>query len=98
MSWPRRNVTLSQPPASTGLTGRSAQCGNCVPTSRDTSPAVISALRTTGLSQPAEPGSHRFTCHVPGTAGHARLRDGEARADGHVREVGTATSDPDAEK
>ena len=52
---PRRNVALSQPSASTGRTGRPAHCGNCEPTSRDTRSAVISALRTSRLSQP--PGS-----------------------------------------
>src|SRR5215469_13679632 len=68
MSWPRRNVALSQPPASTGLTGKPAHWGNCASTSRDTSPAVISAFRTTGLSQSTETRSYRFTAGLHGIA------------------------------
>src|SRR6266542_4921444 len=43
-----RKVVLSQPSSSTGATGRSAQCGNCAASKRETSAGVMSALFMSG--------------------------------------------------
>src|SRR5215468_622798 len=68
-SSPRRNVTLSTPPACAGRTGKPAHRGNWVPTSLDTTPAVISPLRTSRLSQPATASSHGLAACPDGVTG-----------------------------